>query len=132
MAAGNSGRPTRRIFRVKRRDNVGRFDAGVRWETCANIPDRFRRSFHVCQQVDTMPALSEADSRPVGSRISSGTREYRGKFNPALVCSAYQLRELSEESQLMLAELHAALPRLRKAAFQPGASDATIELLHAI
>lgn len=33
-------------------------------------------------QVDIMPILSEADSRPVRSRISSGTREHGGNFNP--------------------------------------------------
>ena len=38
------------------------------------------------------------------------------------------LKDMAEDSQLMLAELQAALPRLRKAAAQPGASRSTIRL----
>ena len=42
------------------------------------------------------------------------------------------LKDMAEDSQLMLAELQAALPRLRKAAARPGSSRSTIALCEGI
>ncbi len=66
------------------------------------------------------------------SCLAKNPEERYGSVDELSTACKDLLKSLAEDTQLMLAELYASLPHLRKAAAQPGASEGTVTLLQKI